>query len=247
LAVFEIPAWTLAQNLWLATIGVATGLATFIGGACALRFRSHQHLVLGFSAGAVIAVALFDLLPEAIELAGGRAAPASAILGAAFFGYMLIDRASLISTSGEGGRRGHLGAGSLTLHSFFDGLAIGMAFQASPSVGVVVAAAILAHDFADGMNTVNISLLGGSGAHAARIWLAADALAPIAGLGAARLIAVSPAVLAATMAGLAGVFLYIGAAELLPESHHRHPRLWTSAATMLGAATIYLVVAASRL
>ena len=91
-----MPAWTLAQNLWLAAIAIATGLATFIGGACALRFRSREHLVLGFSAGAVIAVALFDLLPEAIELAGGRAGTASAILGAGFFGYMLWSGAILL-------------------------------------------------------------------------------------------------------------------------------------------------------
>jgi ZIP family zinc transporter len=107
----EIPTWSPAHNLMLAAIGLATGLATFVGGACALRLQSRQHLVLGFSAGAVIAVALFDLLPEAVELSGGRATLVSAMLGAAFFGYMLLDRASLITTSGEGGRRGHLGAG----------------------------------------------------------------------------------------------------------------------------------------
>ena len=50
-------------------IATAACLATLAGGALALRFRDHLHLLLGFSAGAVIAVALFDLLPEALNLA----------------------------------------------------------------------------------------------------------------------------------------------------------------------------------
>jgi predicted MFS family arabinose efflux permease len=44
----------------LLLIGIATGISTFIGGSLALRFKDHIHLILGFSAGAVIGVALFD-------------------------------------------------------------------------------------------------------------------------------------------------------------------------------------------
>jgi hypothetical protein len=49
-------------------IALVASLATLIGGAFALKFRDHLHLILGFSAGAVAGVALFDLLPEAIDL-----------------------------------------------------------------------------------------------------------------------------------------------------------------------------------
>ena len=37
----------------------------------ALRFRDRLHLLLGFSSGAVIAVALLDILPEVFALDGG--------------------------------------------------------------------------------------------------------------------------------------------------------------------------------
>jgi ZIP family zinc transporter len=44
------------------------------------------------------------------------------------------------------------------------------------------------------------------------------------------------------LALFAGFFLYIGASELLPDSHHRYPRAWTTVATLLGAGLIWLVV-----
>ena len=49
-------------------IVVAAFCSTCAGGLFALRLKDKLHLVLGFSAGAVVAVALFDLLPEALEL-----------------------------------------------------------------------------------------------------------------------------------------------------------------------------------
>ena len=45
-----------------------TLISTFLGGMFALRFKDKLHLILGFSAGAVIGVAFFDLLPEALNL-----------------------------------------------------------------------------------------------------------------------------------------------------------------------------------
>jgi ZIP family zinc transporter len=55
------------MTLLLMAIGLAAGGATLLGGALALRFADRVHLVLGFSAGAVIGVALLDLLPEAMR------------------------------------------------------------------------------------------------------------------------------------------------------------------------------------
>jgi ZIP family zinc transporter len=234
-------------NVLLAAIGLAAGLATLLGGWLALRFASRIHLVLGFSAGAVIGVALFDLMPEALRLEHASRAPpvVTSVVALGFFGYLLIDRALLIVSSRDLGHRGHLGAGSLTIHSVLDGLAIGLGFQVSAAVGAILAIAVLAHDFSDGINTVNLSLAGSAGGRAARRWLMADALAPLVGILVSRFIVVPQYALAIIIATFAGSFLYIGASELLPDSHHRHPRAWTTIATLLGAALIYAVVTLS--
>jgi zinc transporter ZupT len=225
----------------LAAIGVATGLATLFGGTLALRFRGQIPLILAFSAGAVIGVALFDLTPEALEL-GGRIAPPAMVLGvigAGFCGYMILERALRAAAQGSGG---HLAPASLTLHSLVDGLGIGLAFQIAPAIGLVVAVAVLAHDVADGINTVTLSLAGGGGTGRARAWLLADAAAPLVGIGLTRLFSVGAGPLGLAVALFAGFFLYIGAGELASASYRALPRLWTSLATLAGMAAIWLVV-----
>ena len=232
------------MTVLLVAIGLAAGGATLLGGFLALRFADRVHLVLGFSAGAVIGVALLDLLPEAMRSGAGTLGAfgiATAVAGG-FLVYLVIDRAFLIGVQGGASHRGHLGAGSLTVHSLLDGLGIGLGFQASASVGVVLALAVLAHDLADGMNTVNLSVGGAHSRTVTRGWLAADALAPLAGIGLSRLFRVPETALAPMLAVFAGFFLYIGASELLPESHHRHPKPWTTVATVLGVVLIGMVV-----
>ena len=123
-----------------------------------------------------------------------------------------------------------------------DGLALGIGFQASESIGIAVAVAILAHDCSDGMNTVSLVLKNGGSQRAALRWLWADAVAPILGAAISLLIQPSAGELAFVLAAFAGFFLYIGASDLLPESFHGHAKRWTVAATLAGAATLYLVV-----
>ena len=123
-----------------------------------------------------------------------------------------------------------------------DGLGIGFGFQASASIGAVVAAAVLAHDVLDGSNTVAVCLRKGGNERSARLWLAADATAPLVGIGLASLITVPAFVLAALMAAFAGVFLFIGLCDLLPRAYATGPIGRTIAATMLGFAFIYAVV-----
>jgi len=233
------------SGLLLAGLGVATGLATLAGGFLALRLSDRTHLILGFSAGAVVGVALLDLLPECIQLGGpGHEQRIASFIAAGFILYLVVDRALLALSGGNTSHRGHFGAASLTAHSFLDGLGIGLGFQASAAVGAVLAAAVLAHDFADGINTVNLSLSGSRNPIFARRWLAADALAPLLGIGASALFRLPHATLAGVLALFAGFFLYIGASELLPESHHRHPRATT---TMAAAAGVILIGAVVRL
>jgi zinc transporter ZupT len=101
---------------------------------------------------------------------------------------------------------------------------------------------VLAHDFSDGINTVNLSLVGSGKPRVARLWLLADALAPILGIGATFLFTVPEQYFSIILSLFCGFFLYIGASELLPDSHHRHPRFMTSIMTVLGALVIYTAI-----
>jgi zinc transporter ZupT len=241
------------HSLLIMAIASATFCATLTGGALALRFRDQLHLILGFSAGAIIALAFFDLLPEALKIGAGTYDPSTvlAITALGFFGYTVLDRLILLHTHQEDDGHGHgaaavergwMGAGSLSAHSFMDGLAIGIAFQASTGIGIVVAVAVLAHDFSDGMNTVNLVLKNAGTRRQAFRWLLADAIAPVAGAGTSLFVALPAHALALILALFSGFFLYIGASDLLPESFHAHPKALTTIMSLLGAAFLYAVV-----
>lgn len=230
-------------------IAVLTVLSTLSGGLFALKFRDKLHLILGFSAGAVIGVVFFDLLPEAFDLATTQygATTVTLLMALGFIFFMIFDRAfSIHAHDNEGcqnqNHRGKFGAATLSLHSFLDGAAIGLAFKVSPSVGAIVALAVLTHDFSDGINTVNIILKNGGSRRQAFNWLLSDAFAPALGLLSTFFFAVPAVALGLILAVFAGFFLYIGASDLLPESHHRHPTAWTTLTTIFGIVLLYLVV-----
>lgn len=236
----------------LALIAVATFSFTFLGGLFALKFKDRLHLILGFSAGAVIGVAFFDLLPEAIELAGVHfgTATITGVVALGFMIYLILDRVVILHAhtdeSGHG-ERGVLGAGSLSIHSFLDGVAIGLAFQVSAAVGAIVAIAVLVHDFSDGINTVNLILKNGGSREIAFRWLATDAIAPVLGIISTLFFSVPSSTLGIILAAFCGFFIYIGASDLLPESHHRHPTIWTTAMTAFGIAVLYIAVSLAGL
>ena len=76
-------------NLVLVAVGLAAGAATLLGGGLALRLANRVHLVLGFSAGAVIGVALLDLVPEALSLQHDRWPPLD-VMTVTAVGFWLI-------------------------------------------------------------------------------------------------------------------------------------------------------------
>ena len=217
-------------------------MATFAGGVLALRLGGRIQLLLGLTAGIVIGVALFDLLPEAVMIGVGVYGERTLLLATAcgFAAYLVIDRLAP-RRGARGALRAHLGPATLTLHSFFDGMGIGLAFQVSSAVGGVIAFAVLAHDLTDGVNTVSLCLAG-SRREDARRWLVANTIAPLAGVVFAYFLRVPKPVLALLLATFAGIFLYIGTCELLPRSIGANPRPLATVATLAGLAIMYAAV-----
>jgi ZIP family zinc transporter len=228
----------------LILISIAAFASTMLGGLFALKFKDKLHLILGFSAGAVLGVAFFDLLPEAIELGSSRfnVGTITSIVALGFIMFMVLDRMVSLHADEESHARGKLGASSLSIHSFLDGLAVGLAFQVSSAVGAIVAIAVLTHDFSDGINTVNLILKNGGTKQGALKWLLLDAAAPVLGIISTLFFSLAETTLGMLLAMFCGFFLYIGATDLLPESHHNHPSRWTTLTTIIGVLVLYLAI-----
>ncbi len=230
-------------------VGALTVVATFSGGLFAIKFRDKLHLVLGFSSGAVLGVAFFELLPEALELTEKSldAHILTSLVALGFGFFMVLDRLVVLHIHGEDNcenehHRGKFGAITLAIHSFLDGATIGLAMKISPSVGIAVAAAVLAHDFSDGINTVGIILRNKGSKWDAIKFLILDAIAPSLGLISALFFSIPSYSLGILLSVFCGFFLYIGASDLLPESHHRHPTVLTTVTTILGLGIIYIAI-----
>jgi len=233
---------------------IATAISTALGGLFAIKLKDQLHLILGFSAGAVLGVALFDLLPESISLTNGTydIRLITILIAVGFSVYIIVDR--YISLSSHEGKdkcgnplhNNKLGAAALVFHSFLDGLGISLAFKVSPAIGWIVALAVLTHDFSDGINTVNMVIKNKGDRKIALKWLAADALAPAVGMAATFFVAVSGPTLGLLLSVFVGLFLYISASDLIPESHHQHPAIWTTVSTIIGMAVIFAAVSLAK-
>lgn len=203
-------------------LAAAAAFPRLMGGLSVLRQNDRLHLAMGFAGGAMIGVALFETGPEAFEHASNSPWVAGVIL-AGIVVFAVLERRVFQHVHTEDSacnpRVAEIGAGGITTHAFLDGLAIGTAFQVSSEVGLLVSAAVLLHAFADGLNTVTILLRHGHRQRTAKLWLAADAIAPIGGAAIGLLTPLPDLVFAGLLAFFAGMFLYFGAGSLLPQAH----------------------------
>jgi zinc transporter ZupT len=231
---------------WLAIpLAGITVVSTFIGGMTALRYHRQLTTLIALTGGVVVAVALFDVLPEAID-AVDDPRRVTLFVGAGFIGFFLIERLLVLHHRDEAEQaRAHaqvgvFGAAGLSLHSFVDGLGIGLAFHLSNGTGFLVFLAVVTHDFADGLNTVSFVLSQRQDRVKALTWLAIDSAAPFLGAIVGTFISISEYGLGHLLAVYAGFFLFMGATDLLPEAHH-HPSRLRVAITTLGFVATFLV------
>jgi ZIP family zinc transporter len=231
--------------------GALAFVSAAAGGLLAVRFRKNAGALNAFAAGVLIAVALFDLLPEALRMAQEHALTFQFVMTAAAGGFiflLILERYVSIhhicETDGtcrnvRHTRGGVYGAMEISAHSFIDGLAIGIGFQASPGVGIVVALAIVAHVFSDGINTVTVMLRCGNSLRASLKMLLVNASAPLLGAASTLFFTIPAKTLVFILPFFAGGFLYIGASDLLPAAHERNSPLPMILFTLLGFLFIF--------
>jgi ZIP family zinc transporter/zinc and cadmium transporter len=220
--------------LWFA---LAAALGNLAGAVAVVRSLRRELRVidacLAFGAGFMLAVAVLGVLPEVLR---DSEEGALYVLG----GYLAVHLAQHVFTPhfhfGEETHRVSRSASvsallGLTLHTFFDGVAIASGFLVSGELGLLLFLAVLLHKLPEGVTIASVMVAGGESRQ--------RALGAAAVLGLATILGVVLTELLAPLArhGLAisaGVTIYVAASNLVPEFQAK--RGWSSALAFFGGA-----------
>lgn len=230
-------------------VAAAAMVSALAGGLLALRAVAHVGMIIAFGAGIRIGAAYFDLIPESVAHLGSLET-AMIFTAFGFLFFYAIEKLTSLHVGhetaseldhGEAAHRhiGVMGALGMSLHSFLDGVALAASLVVGGSLGLVIGFVVVVHRFSDGIGIVSMLLAGRATRDAIVRWVVLVSLAPIAGVVVGLLLPMPDAVLGALLATFAGFFLYIGAAELLPEAHRSDRSQLVVVATLAGVVAIY--------
>ena len=223
--------------------GVAAASANLLG-AVAVTSRARWSVraldvMLAFAAGFMIAVGLVDLLPEALAR-GGHAAAFVALAG-----YLAVHVTQhVIGTHFHFGEETHhvseavsvAALVGLLLHTFVDGVAVASGLGIGGVVGTLVFVAVVLHKVPEGLAISSLFLAAGQGRRRALLAAGALGVATIAGVVLTEQIG---ALRTHGLALSAGVTLYVGMSNLVPEFRRRGG--WHLSLAFLGGSATYAV------
>jgi len=220
--------------------GMVAGIATILGMLLVLFFekpaRKYSTLLISFAAGALLAVAFNDLIPESLHLNTN----ALFFVLAGFFLFYLIEHFVVLHTCREEHcprhkRLGLIAIFGLFFHSLIDGFIIGVGFGVDFKIGLVATLGVILHEFPEGITTLSILLHSKVKRRKAIMQTILVALAtPIGAIISFFLLkGVSENFLGILLAFAAGSFLYIASADLIPEIHEKF-NIFNALAMFLG-------------
>ncbi len=222
-------------------IGTLAFLSTLFGGYIAFKYKKFIHIFSGLTAGTLLALIFLEIIPEVMDLNDSPIILLSVIGG--FIAFHILEKIFSLHNHHEHNHENHnhisskkVGAWALILHSLFDGVAIGLAYNVSPAFGLIVAIGVIAHDFSDGFNTVTLS-------HSKRL-LFLDALAPVLGIVIGSFFSFPANIMSILFGIFAGVLLYVSTSDILPEAHCDNKKHMTQnlGAMFVGILYILLVI-----
>ncbi len=226
----------------LTYIAILAFLSTLFGGYIAFKYKRFIHIFSGFTAGTLLALIFLEIIPEVIELNDSPLILLSVIAGFIFF--HIIEKIFSLHSHHEDNHENHnhisskkIGAWALILHSLFDGIAIGLAYNVSPAFGLIIAIGVIAHDFSDGFNTVTLS-------HSKKL-LFIDAVAPMLGIIIGSFFEFPNNIMAVLFGLFAGVLLYVSTSDILPEAHCDNKKHMTQNLLAMIIGVMYIVIVVS--
>jgi ZIP family zinc transporter len=237
------------MDLWqviLVRLGAAifmAGLGSFI----AISFKKVSHfglcLLISFAAGALLAVAMLDLIPETIEAAGWLGGTLSIASGYVFFAlisrfiFHVCPACSATHTEVNFKAITISMLVALSIHSFMDGLAIYSGYLATGDVGVLILLAVAFHKLPEGLALTLVARGSGLGRLKAFLFsVTLESVTTLAGglAGFFVLVSHSDRWVGYVLGHIAGSFIFLVIHALLSEVFKHHPRS-TVVAALAGA------------
>jgi ZIP family zinc transporter len=222
-----------------------------LGGLLAIKLKDKIHYIISFTAGILLAVVFFEIIPEIFQISIEKNINIIVPMIALVVGFMFIhilEKVAVLHSHHEEEYASHkhplVGMASslgMAFHSFLDGVGIGLGFQIDYRVGILIAVAILAHGFSDGLNTASLMLVNKNSLKRTMGFLLMDAVAPILGVLATLLFVIPDSFLVLYLGFFAGFILYISAADLLPEAHSQHSSYKLIGLTTAGIIFIFVI------
>ena len=208
------------------------GLATGAGALPVLFTKKVSDrlldIMLGFSAGIMLAATFFSLIVPAINLSNVWIAVLGIIIGA--IALHLVDRFiphfhPALGAEGPSSRLSKvwLFALAITIHNFPEGLAVGVSFGSGDvAAGLVVATAIGLQNMPEGL-AVALPLLREGYSRRRSLWYGTltGLVEPVGGLLGVALVSVFHSILPWALAFAAGAMLFVVSDEIIPESHRK--------------------------
>jgi zinc transporter ZupT len=237
-------------------LATLTGVGTALGGVLAFRTKDRLHLVLGLSAGLLLGLVAFDLLPEIFQTNTSKFGGIRAVSLAIVFGFVLLhfveqwfgSHEPMNSDYGQGHKHqsslgGIFGATAMAGHVFLDGLALGVALHLGNTFAIPVLIALASHAFSDGLNTVTFLIRTKRWTKYSALLILFDVGARISGAAIGTSFNPNSSFVALYLAVFSGFIIYLATSHILPEAHALHPSRFTLLATLVGIGGMWLVVA----
>ncbi len=227
------------------------GAASILGILLVVRWQdwtiAHSHFVNSLAAGVILGVAFFSLMPEALEMS--RHALLFVLAG--FMVLYVIETVVVFHSGAEihfddKDDHGHSSRAwtvftGLFLHSLMDGVVIGIGFEVSHELGMLAAVSVILHELPEGATTFVLLINRITQRLAVILSIAVGVATPLgAFVSLVALRGMGHETLGVMLALAAGSFIYIGASDLVPETHTR--KGWINAIFIIAGAVLVYVL-----
>ena len=226
------------------------GLSTIVGIIMVILKEEwvlkHSHPVNSFAAGLILGVAFFHLFPEALELSEN----ALIFIFIGFLIFYLLENVLVLHSGSEihfkdkekfnpQHTKGYVMFTGLFFHSLLDGIIIGVGFEIDKTIGLLTSLGVILHELPEGVTTFSLLVNSIKKKTAIKLSVAVALATPIGALISLTFIgSLAEATVGILLAMAGGSFLYIGASDLIPETHEEKGFI-TAGSLLLGVLVLF--------